>query len=245
MTNPHQPMRYPIDSEPVRPGTSDALTARTIDATIHPPLVRARESVTAFVPRVTQTLAPLASPLFLGTVVLTLTFFWIAKRMRYRPSAILLSGLLVMTLTSFHPVAEPLPAPGSNLDPSRVARGRTPRTMTRGARVIPSYGEYQQSRPDEEPRPMVVMESPPSPEPPEPADQPEPPHSWRGPDVFVMPRIPIDRLPEVSEEMMRSAERMMRENEQVQEMMAQIRRRLREEARQRRMRRHYGTIVLR
>ena len=95
---------------------------------------------------------------------------------------------------------------------------------------------------------MVVMESPPSPEPPDPPDQddqPEATHGWRRPDVFVMPRIPMDRLPEVSEEMMRSAERMMRENEQVQEMMAQIRRRLREEARQRRMRRHYGTIVLR
>ena len=248
MTNPHQPMRYPIDSEPVRPGTSDALTARTIDATIHPPLVRARESVTTFVPRVTQALVPLASPLFLGTVVLTLTFLWIAKRMRYRPSALLLSGLLVMTLTSFRPVVEPLPAPGTNPDPSRVAQSRTPRTLTRGARVIPSYGDYQQSRPDEESPPMVVLESPPPPEPPDSPDQddqPEATHGWRRPDVFVMPRIPIDRLPEVSEEMMRSAERMMRDNEQVQEMMQQIRRRLRDEARQRRMRRHYGTIVLR
>ena len=247
MTNPHQPMRYPIDSQPVRPGTSDALTARTIDATIHPPLVRARESVTEFVPRVGQTLAPLASPLFLGTVVLTLTFLWIAKRMRYRPSALLLSALLVMTLTSFHPVADPLPSPDSNPEQLRVAQVRRPRTLTRGAREIPSYGNYPQPRPDYESQPTPDYESAPVVmEPPDPPDQPETPDDgWRGPDGFVLPRISIPRLPEVSEEMMRSAERMMRDNEQVQEMMEQIRIRLREEARHRRMRRHYGTIVLR
>ena len=248
MPNPHQPMRYPIDSQPVRPGTSDALTARTIDATIHPPLVRARESVTAFVPRVAQTLAPLTSPLFLGTVVLTLTFLWIAKRMRYRPSALLLSALLVMTLTSFHPVADRVPSSES----SRVAQVRRPRTMTRGAREIPSYGNYPEARPveelpptpDYEPTP-VVIEYPTPPDQPDTPDTPDTPDGWRGPNGFVIPRISIPRLPEVSEEMMRSAERMMRDNEQMQEMMQQIRSRLREEARHRRMRRHYGTIVLR
>ena len=102
MTNPHHSMSHPLDPHPVRPGTSAALTARTIDATIHPPLVRAQEAVAAFIPRVSAPL--LDSPLLFGMLGATLIFVWIAHRARYRPSALLLSAALVMALTSFHPV---------------------------------------------------------------------------------------------------------------------------------------------
>jgi hypothetical protein len=102
MTNPHHSMSHPLDPHPVRPGTSAALTARTIDATIHPPLVRAQEAVAAFIPRVSAPL--LDSPLLFGMLGATLIFVWVAHRAKYRPSALLLSAALVMALTSFHPV---------------------------------------------------------------------------------------------------------------------------------------------
>jgi hypothetical protein len=95
-------MSHPLDPHPVRPGTSAALTARTIDATIHPPLVRAQEAVAAFIPRVSAPL--LDSPLLFGMLGATLIFVWVAHRAKYRPSALLLSAGLVMALTSFHPV---------------------------------------------------------------------------------------------------------------------------------------------
>src|ERR1700730_7753252 len=107
MTNPHYRMGHPTDGPTVRPGTSEALFARTIDATVHPPLVRAQETVVGLVPRVAQAAAPLASPLFLSALGLTLVFVWVAIRMRYRPSALVLGALLVMTLTSFNPAPKP------------------------------------------------------------------------------------------------------------------------------------------
>ncbi len=111
MTNPHHSMSHPLDPHPVRPGTSAALTARTIDATIHPPLVRAQEAVAAFIPRVSAPL--LDSPLLFGMLGATLIFVWLAHRAKYRPSALLLSAALVMALTSFHPV--------KNVEEPRVA----------------------------------------------------------------------------------------------------------------------------
>jgi hypothetical protein len=100
MANPHYTLRHSLDPHPVRPGSSDALFARTIDATIHPPLVRAQETVAALIPRVA---VPLGSPLLLSMIGITLVMLWAASRMKFRPSALILSGLLVMTLTSFHP----------------------------------------------------------------------------------------------------------------------------------------------
>jgi hypothetical protein len=101
VTNPHRSMGHSTDSHPVRPGSSDALTARTIDATQHTPLVRAQETVAALIPRVA---APLGSPLLIAMLGLTLVLLWTASRMRFRPSALLLSAMLVMTLTSFRPM---------------------------------------------------------------------------------------------------------------------------------------------
>lgn len=101
MTNPHYAVRHSTDPHPVRPGTSDALFARTIDATQHAPLVRVQETVAALIPRVA---APLGSPLLISMLALTLVLLWVASRMRFRPSALLLSAVLVMALTSFRPM---------------------------------------------------------------------------------------------------------------------------------------------
>ena len=101
MMSADDPGYYPTDPHPVRPGTSAALTARTIDATPPPPLVQAQETVAAAIPRITATIG---SPLFLTTLGLTLVLVWMAMRLRSRMLGLVLSAMLVMTLTSFRPV---------------------------------------------------------------------------------------------------------------------------------------------
>jgi hypothetical protein len=196
-----------MDPVPVRPGTSDALFARTIDATVHPPLVRAQETVAGLVPRVAQAAAPLVSPLFLSAVALTLIFVWVAHRMRYRPSALVLGALLVMTLTSFHPVQK--------VDPPRLADARRPRTRIGGVR--PAYRYDVDVR-----QPQV--EVPESPEVPDVDVQVDPVQ------VYI-PRDFVERIPDWGRDAMESAERMARDNEHVREMMREIRMRIREETR--------------
>ena len=205
----HQPMGQQTGGTAVRPGTSDALTARTIDATIHPPLVRAQETVVALVPRVAEAAAPLTSPLFLGAILLTLVFTWVAIRMRYKPSALVLATLLVMTLTSFHPMEKP--------QPRRVVATSTPRTTIGGTRT--SYGNR-------------VYDPPPRVESPDIYGHVDPVQVYLPPDF-------VERLPDWSRDAMQSAERMMRDNERMREMMQQIRYRLREEAR----RQHWRQMV--
>jgi hypothetical protein len=97
----HDPVTFPTDPHPVRPGTSAALTARTIDATIHPPLVQAQESVAALIPRLA---VPLASPLLWSMLAGTLVLLWLARRAKLRPAGILLPAAMLVTLTSFRPV---------------------------------------------------------------------------------------------------------------------------------------------
>ncbi len=210
MTNPHYSMGHPTDGTAVRPGTSDALFARTIDATVHPPLVRAQETVVGLVPRVAQAAAPLASPLFLSALALTLVFVWVATRMRYRPSALVLGALLVMTLSSFNPMQKP--------EPSRFADVRRPRTTIGGTRA--SY------------RSRAYIPPPPQIEAPDIDVHVDPVQVYLPPDF-------VERLPEWSRDAMQSAERMMRDNERMREMMQQIRYRLREEAR----RQHWRQMV--
>jgi len=259
MPNPHQPMGYPTDAHPVRPGSSAALTARTIDATVHPPLVRAQETVSGLVPRLSQAAAPFTSPLFLTALGLTLTFVLIARRMRYRPSALLLSGLLVTTLTSFHPVPAP---PPRGVAP--VGQVRTPRTVSRGSKA---WYRYQLAKrvedepppmPVEDPEPMVAVDEPTpdvmeSPTPPDPVEGPVLPSA---PPRFETPPLPFSNLPEVSARIVRSAEQMMRdnermqrimenvrENEQVRRIMQQLRSRAGEEARRRQWRDQYRIVM--
>jgi hypothetical protein len=207
MTNPHYSMGHPADGTAVRPGTSDALFARTIDATVHPPLVRAQETVVGLVPRVAQAAAPLASPPFLSALALTLVFVWVSMRMRYRPSALVLGALLVMTLSSFNPMQKP--------EPSRFADVRRPRTTIGGTRA--SY------------RNRAYIPPPPQTEAPDIDVHVDPVQVYLPPDF-------VERLPDWSRDAMQSAERMMRDNERMREMMQQIRYRVREEARRERWR---------
>ena len=202
MTNPHYRMGHPIDGTAVRPGTSDALFARTIDATVHPPLVRAQETVVGLVPRVAQAAAPLASPLFLSALALTLVFVWVAIRMRYRPSALVLGALLVMTLTSFNPLPKP--------EQSRTADARRPRTRIGGTRASSGNRVYVPP-PSQIEAPDIDVHVDPV-------------------QVYLPPDF-VERLPDWSRDAMQSAERMMRDNERMREMMRQIRYRVREEAR--------------
>lgn len=154
MTVTQNQVSFPTDPYPVRPGTSAALTARTIDATVHPPLVRAGEAVTAFVPRV---VAPLQSPIFFGMLAGTLVLVWVARRGRFRPAGLLLSAALMATLTSFRPagradsvlpVHEPAPfmveAPAlADRQPPRVVHRRAPRDEEESlaAQLLESFPE--------------------------------------------------------------------------------------------------------
>jgi len=202
----YHPVEHPTNGTMVRPGTSDALTARTIDATIHPPLVRAQETVVALVPRITDAAAPLTSPLFLGAILLTLVATWVAIRMRYKPSALVLGALLVTTLTSFSPMHKP--------ESRRAIAARTPRTMVGGTRT--SYGNRVY----------------------------DPPPQVEAPDTYVhidpvqvnLPPDFADHVSDWSRGAMQSAEQMVRDNERMRDLMAQIRHRLREEARRERWR---------
>jgi len=228
MTYPHHPRSSSPDGYAVRPGSSAALTARSIDATIHPPLVRAQETVIGLVPRVAEAAAPLTSPLFLSAVALTLIFIWVAIKMRYRPSAILLSALLVMGLTSFRPAEKPLT--------KREIAARRPRTTLRENApdrwtLYRNPGSnYEVPQPPELPSPEY--------EPPTPPTYATPPMIDFGtdPGQIELPAIPVPRLPEVTEEVMRRAELMLRDNEQMQAVMAEVRARVREEMRHRRWR---------
>ena len=103
MPQQHYALRGVTDPHPVRPGTSAALTARTIDATIHPPIVRAQEAVAEVIPRIA---APLSSPLFVMTIALTLLLGWAAIRNRLHMRGFLVSAMLVLMLTSFRPMTE-------------------------------------------------------------------------------------------------------------------------------------------
>jgi hypothetical protein len=197
-------MSNPTDA--VRPGSSDALTARTIDATVPPPLTRAQETVVALGPRITESVTPLSSPLVLGTFALTLLFVLVARRLKYQPSAIVLGVLLVAGLTSFRPM------PKWELQPRVTASSSRPKTVTRASR--PYWYPAQPAAP----APEVL-----------------PPDD--GPFTVVLPKLPRAPETDVSMELMRRAEEMMRDNEQVREMMEQLRYRIQQEARSRRWRR--------
>ena len=199
-------MRYPTDDAPVRPGTSDALFARTIDATVHPPLVRAQETVVALGPRIAQSVTPFTSPLFLGLLGVTLIFVWVAHRMRYRPSALVLSALLVMGLTSFRPMQK--------WEQTKHLSVR-PRTRIQQ----PARSQYY------DPTPMTPMT-------PEPVESPD----YGMPNPVVIPQLPRAPEGDMTIEIMRRAEAMVRDA-QVREVMQELQYRLREEARSRRWRR--------
>ena len=142
MTTAHDPVGFPTDPHPVRPGTSAALTARTIDATVHPPLVRAQESVAAAIPRLADTVT---SPLFLTSVGLTLILVWMTVRMRSRMLGLVLSAMLVMALTSFRPVRDSDPAQIADTAPARQSR------------YSDRFERHEYARPIPDPAPFTIL----------------------------------------------------------------------------------------
>ncbi|MGH7605141.1 MAG: hypothetical protein ACRENK_14250 [Gemmatimonadaceae bacterium] len=231
-----------IDPHPVRPGTSAALTARTIDATIHPPIVRAQEAVAAFIPRVTAPLSSISPPLVLEMLGLTVVLIWAARRARYRVGALVLSAMLMMTLTSFHPLVSAQDAPpASDLHRSAMEKELWRRlnaiVSTRADPAADVIGVSDEPASDvvgvsDEPEQPQVSEQP------EPVDEVQPVDEAQPVQVdrSLMPDM-MDRLPEImpSEEQMREQgrlmyerEKMMREQERqiraaVEEMSAQLR----------------------
>jgi hypothetical protein len=225
MTSPHHhTMSQLTDPHPVRPGTSAALTARTIDATIHPPIVRAQEAVAAFIPRVTAPLSA-ASPLLLGMIAGTFVLLWAAHRARFRPAGLLFSAMLMMMLTSFHPAA----------NPEIVAQADD--TIVGASDTWTPRDRYQM--------PMPIVETPDVEQVPEPAMvpdaeefvQPDAGYRIRNYRLVIPPQLRSDLMP--SEEMMRMEQEAMRE--QLRASIEIIERRLRAEARrrERQFRRHW------
>ena len=262
MTNPHHSMSHPLDPHPVRPGTSAALTARTIDATIHPPLVRAQEAVAAFIPRVSAPL--LDSPLLFGMLGATLIFVWVAHRAKYRPSALLLSAALVMALTSFHPVRNTDETGAADDSSATEDRSWRPFRIDRTppADESEASADDRQSNDDGQPPPM----------PPDPPDAVQPddysvpaipdaysvpsvPDQVTTPSYVDVPAMPVDvhvqtitpeamrrmMSPEMIRQMMTPEDRAVLERERAQLQIAiiQMRRQLRDEARRMARKRYY------
>lgn len=98
---------YSVDPYAVRPGTSDALTARTIDATQRPPLVKAQEAVAEAVPRIIDSVPP---PLLGGTLGLTVLAVMVAsQRVRFRLAPVLAAGVLLLPVSNYHAAQTPRP----------------------------------------------------------------------------------------------------------------------------------------
>jgi hypothetical protein len=259
MTNPHHSMSHPLDPHPVRPGTSAALTARTIDATIHPPLIRAQEAVAAFIPRVSAPL--LDSPLLFGMLGATLIFVWVAHRAKYRPSALLLSAALVMALTSFHPVKtteEARVADDSSATedrswrPFRIER-TPPADESESAEDTASYDDGQMPPMPPDPPDYVQPDDYGQPASPDAYSVPSVPDQVATPSYVDVPVMPVDvqmitpeamrrmMSPEAIRQMMTPEDRAMLERERAQLQIAiiQMRRQLREEARRMARKRYY------
>jgi hypothetical protein len=216
----------------VRPGTSAALTARTIDATQRPVLTRASETVTQAVPQITDSFRnAFTSPLFLSSLALSLIALWILSRMRRQLSGLALGAMLVIALTSF--TAPRKPAPKRLVDLShtpKTTRNRMQSTSWNG------YG-YIAPRPQEE---TVAEYADPSP-----YSYPAPPVTPEmGPDPvdIVLPATPVPPLPEWRDDLMRSVERRayrVMQDPQVRQIFARLRAQARAEARARRWRRDF------
>ena len=195
------------DPHPVRPGTSAALTARTIDATIHPPVVRARDAVAEVIPRIA---APLSSPLFVGSIALTLLLGWAAIRNRLHARGFLVSAMMVLMLTSFRPMTDT---------------------------EMPSVGEV--AEPEKAPEPFV-RPTPATPQPPEPVYTPELRTYQYTFDTRDLPESlqQLGLPPEINVELT-MPERMMLDREMLRAQMREFRIRIREEERRRHRHRRY------
>ncbi|HJP60799.1 MAG TPA: hypothetical protein VJ865_12400 [Gemmatimonadaceae bacterium] len=216
----------------VRPGSSAALTARTIDATQRPVLTRASESVSQAVPQITDSFRnAFTSPVFLSSLALSLIALWILSRMRRQLSGLALGAMLVVALTSF--TAPRKPAPKRLVDLSHTPKTKPNRMQSTAWN---GYG-YIAPRPQEE----QVTEYSDQNAYPYPAT-PVTPNMGPDPVDIVLPATPVTPLPEWRNEVMRAVERRayrLMQDQQVREIMARIRAQAREEARARRWRQDF------
>ncbi|HJQ09595.1 MAG TPA: hypothetical protein VJ840_01060 [Gemmatimonadaceae bacterium] len=214
----------------VRPGTSAALTARTIDATPRPVLSRAQESVTQVAPQIADSFRnAFSSPLFLSALGLTLIFAWILSRMRRQLSGLAMGVMLVIATTSFTAPHKPKPQVQRVVD-----LAHTPKT-TRNRMQSTSWNGYGYIAPRQVEEPTQVV-----------ADYPSSygPDSRYVPDPvdIVLPATPVTPLPELRDELMRNVEReayRLMQDPQVREIILRLRAQAREEARHRRWRRDF------
>ena len=232
MAYPHHTSMSNPSAFVVRPGTSAALTARTIDATQRPTLIRAQESVAQVVPQITDSFRNAFTPVFLTELGLTLVAIWILTRLRRPLAGLAMGTMLVIALTSFTTPHKP---------PTRYKRvvdlTHTPRT-TRNRLQSDSWNGYGYIAPRsmEEPTPVAV-EYPTQDATPEPS-----PYVNSDPVDIVLPATPISPLPEWREQVMRNVERQayrLMQDQQLRELVARLRAEAREEARRRRWRRDF------
>jgi hypothetical protein len=217
----------------VRPGSSDALTARTIDATQRPVLTRATESVAQAAPEVVDSFRnAFTNPFFLSTLALSLIALWVLSRMRRQLSGLAMGAMLMVALTSFGAPHKPRAKFQRVVDLSH-----TPRT-TRNQLQSNSWNGYNYIAPQPEEQAVAMVEPAPMPEPSDPAMYPDPA------DV-VLPATPIAPVPEWRDEIRRNVEReayrLLRDQrtQQMRQLIEQLRAQAREEARMRRWRREF------
>ena len=234
MPYPHQASMSNPSEFVVRPGTSAALTARTIDATQRPTLVRAQESVAQVVPQITESFRnAFTSPVFLTELGLTLVAIWILTRLRRPLAGLAMGTMLVIALTSFTTPQKP---------PTKYKRvvdlAHTPRT-TRNHLQSQSWNGYQYIAPQSVETPVAL-------EYPTPDGNPDPsPYVTPDPVDIVLPPTPVTPvtpLPEWRDQVMRNVEReayRLMQDQQMRELIARVRAQAREEARQRKWRRYF------
>lgn len=123
---------YSIDPYAVRPGTSDALFARTIDATQRPPLVKAQEAVVAAVPRILDSVTP---PLIGGTLGLAMLAVMVgSQRVRLRWAPVLMSAVLLLPVSNYHSAQTPAQA-----QPAEVRVVEEPRSAAKNPRSVERF----------------------------------------------------------------------------------------------------------
>lgn len=215
----------------VRPGSSAALTARTIDATQRPVLTRATETVAQAAPQVVDSFrTALTNPVFLSTLGLSLIGVWVLSRMRRQLAGLALGTMIVVASTSFSAPHRPKAKFQRVVD-----LAHTPKT-TRNRMQSTSWNGYGYIAPPPQEE-AVAIEEPPTPE-----VTVTPPTVDSEPIDIALPATPVPPTPEWSDDIRRNVERQayrLMQDQQVREILARVRAQAREEARLRRWRREF------
>jgi hypothetical protein len=215
----------------VRPGSSAALTARTIDATQRPVLTRASESVAQAAPQVVDSFRnAFTNPLFLSTLALSLIALWILSRMRRQLSGLALGAMIVIASTSFSAPHKPKPKFQRVVDLTH-----TPKT-TRNRMQSSSWNGYNYIAPQAQEENVALVE------PETPDVTPAPRVMYPDPVDIVLPATPVTPMSEWQDDIRRSVEReayRLMQDQQVRELIQRVRAQAREEARLRRWRRDF------